>query len=137
MAEIARLGWVIVYVPDVAEALAFYGRAFGLPTRFGVPGFGELETGTTALAFASDETAGGNLGRPFQRADLDQAPANVELALVFDDVEAAHARAVEAGAVELTQPAYKPQGQTVSYVRDPWGTLIEIASPVVPPGETG
>lgn len=130
MSETARLGWVIVYVPDVAAAVDLYGRAFGLEPRFVTDGFSELETGTTSLAFASDETAAGNMGHAFNRPGPDEPPGHVEIALVFDDVEAAYARAVEAGCAALTDPAVKPHGQTVSYVRDPWGTLIEVATPI-------
>ena len=54
-----RLGYVILYVPDVPATLAFYERAFGLARRFldekGV--YGELETGGTALAFAAETLA--------------------------------------------------------------------------------
>ncbi|MGI8749211.1 MAG: VOC family protein [Thermoleophilaceae bacterium] len=59
----------------------------------------------------------------------------MEIALVFDDVHAAYARA--AGCSALTEPSDKPHGQTVAYVRDPWGTLVEVASPVTPRGEAG
>ncbi|MGI8749212.1 MAG: VOC family protein [Thermoleophilaceae bacterium] len=68
----ARLGWVIVYVPDVAAAVELYGRAFGLQPRFATKGFAELETGATALAFASDVTASQNMGHPFHRAGLNE-----------------------------------------------------------------
>jgi lactoylglutathione lyase len=51
------------------------------------------------------------------------------VALVFDDVEAAFARAVENGAAPLTEPHGTPWGQTVAYVRDPFGTLLELATP--------
>ncbi|HEV7516808.1 MAG TPA: lyase, partial [Thermoanaerobaculia bacterium] len=40
-----------------------------------------------------------------------------------------YARAVEAGAAPVSQPATKPWGQDVAYVRDLDGVLIEIASP--------
>ena len=59
-----------------------------------------------------------------------ERPVNVEIALVFDDPEAAFARAVEHGATEMSEPKRKPWGQLVSYVRDPFGTLLEICSPV-------
>jgi lactoylglutathione lyase len=36
---------------------------------------------------------------------------------------------VEAGAAPVSEPATKPWGQDVAYVRDPDGVLIEIASP--------
>jgi lactoylglutathione lyase len=128
----ARLGWVIVYVADPGEAVAFYERAFGLSRRFVADGnsYAELETGSTALAFAAYELADGNLPDGFQRPDPERPPFNIELALVFDDVEAAFSRAVKEGADALAEPARKPQGQTVAYVRDPFGNLIEIASPL-------
>jgi len=49
---------------------------------------------------------------------------------VDDDVPAAHARALKAGARELAAPKQKPWGQTVSYVRDPNGVLVELCSPM-------
>jgi lactoylglutathione lyase len=128
----ARLGWVIVYVADPGEAVAFYERAFGLSRRFIADGnsYAELDTGATTLAFAAYDLAEGNLPNGCQHPDPDGPPFNIELALVFDDVEAAYARALEGGADALAEPARKPQGQTVGYVRDPFGNLIEIASPL-------
>ena len=57
MTETAKLGWVIVYVPDVEAAIGFYEKAFGLERRFVAPdaSFGELDTGETRLAFASEQ----------------------------------------------------------------------------------
>jgi lactoylglutathione lyase len=128
----ARLGWVILYVADPGEAIAFYERAFAMSRRFVAEGnsYAELGTGSTTLAFASHALGDGNLPDGFQRPDPDGPPFNVELALVFDDVEAAFIRAVEQGASALAEPARKPQGQTVGYVRDPFGNLVEIASPL-------
>lgn len=45
-------------------------------------------------------------------------------------VPEAHARALAAGATELRAPEAKPWGQTVSYVRCPDGTLVELCTPV-------
>ena len=130
--ETGRLGWVIVYVSSVEQALAFYERAFGLARKFidESGSFGELDTGATTLAFVSEQLADSNLEGGFQRAPLDAPPSNIELCLVFDDVAAAHAHAVAAGCRPLTEPSVKPWGQTVAYVRDPFGTLVELASPL-------
>ena len=130
--EVPRLGWVIVYVPDVREAVAFYGLAFGLAPSFVDEGgdFGQLDTGATALAFVSETLATSNFAGGFRRGDRDAVPANVELALVFDDVAGGFRRAVEAGCTPLADPAAKPHGQIVAYVRDPYGTLLELCSPV-------
>lgn len=130
MTETARLGWVIAYVPNVEAALDFYERSFGLRrTSAGEVGdFAELDTGQTKLSFAAEKLAESNFEGGFRRPSADQ-PFNVEIALVFDDPGAAFARAVENGATPLAQPKTKPWGQVVGYVRDPFGTLLEICSP--------
>jgi hypothetical protein len=43
----------------------------------------------------------------------------VEIALVAEDVDAAHRIAVDAGCEQLAPPTDKQQGQRVGYVRDP------------------
>jgi len=128
MPESARLGWVIVYVPDVEEALSFYERAFGMTRRFAVGTYGELDTGSTRLGFAAESLGEENFEGGVQRPG--SKPLNVELALVFDDVDAAFAHAVESGCAPLADPKDKPQGQRVGWVRDPFGTLLEIATPL-------
>jgi lactoylglutathione lyase len=130
MPESARLGWVIVYVPDVEEALSFYERAFGMTRRFAVGTYGELDTGSTRLGFAAESLGEENLGSASGVQRPDGKPFNVELALVFDDVDAAFAHAVESGCTPLAEPKDKPQGQRVGWVRDPFGTLLEIATPL-------
>ena len=67
-------------------------------------------------------------GRPAALGD--ERPPNVEIALVAEDVDAAFARAVEAGCAALAPPIDKPHGQRVGYVRDPFGTLVELATPI-------
>jgi hypothetical protein len=54
----------------------------------------------------------------------------MEIALVTEDVQHAHLSAIKHGAMELAAPSAKPWGQTVSYVRAPDGTLIELCTPV-------
>jgi lactoylglutathione lyase len=132
MSERGTLGWVIVYVPDVERAVEFYERAFGLTRAFVDPtgNFGQLDTGSTALAFAAEALADGHLPYGVRRPGPDEPPANVELALVFDDVHAAFAHAVAEGCTALAEPAHQPQNQVVGWVRDPFGTLVEIASPI-------
>ena len=47
-----------------------------------------------------------------------------------EDVPAALARALDAGAEPVQEPVLKPWGQTVAYVRAPDGVLIELGTPV-------
>ena len=128
------LGYVILYVNDVAAALAFYEAAFGLAKRFfhddNGKAYGELETGATRLAFASLELAKTHLKAGVTAASPDKSPLGVEIALVTTDVPELHARALRAGAVSLSEPATKPWGQTVAYVRDLEGHLVELCTPM-------
>ncbi|MBT9457411.1 MAG: VOC family protein [Burkholderiaceae bacterium] len=127
-----KLGYTIIYVPSVADSLAFFTRAFGLEQRFlhesGT--YGELSTGETTLSFAAHELGDMNFSGGHVRASDSAQPLGMEIALVTDDVPAAHARAVEQGATELAPPSAKPWGQVVSYVRTPDGTLVELCTPI-------
>jgi lactoylglutathione lyase len=127
-----KFGYTILYVDDVKATLEFYGRAFGLKTRFLHESnqYGELETGTTALAFASNEMGAMNLPGGYVRVAADGQPLGFEIALVTDDVAAAFDRAVAAGAKAITPAKAKPWGQTVVYVRSAEGTIIELCTPI-------
>ena len=124
------LGYVILYVADVPATVAFYEKAFGLTRRFldDSGTYGELETGQTALAFASEESTPTRGLFHLNRAG--EKPGGSEIGLVSDDVAGDFARAVAAGAVAVIEPVVKPWGQTVSYVQDLNGVLVEICSPM-------
>ena len=128
------LGWVIVYVDDPAEAVAFYERAFGLTTEFVAPTgtYAQMDTGSTKLGFAAYSLGEKNFAGGVRPAsdDSDSRPPNTELALVHEDSDAAYRQALDAGCTSLAPPEDKPHGQRVAYVRDPFGTLIEIATPL-------
>ena len=128
-----NLGYVLIYVADVRAAVDFYERAFGLTTRFVADGdqYAEMETGATALGFVARALAERNLapGTIAFSSRAQPAPA-VEIALVTDDVAAAVARALAAGAELVAAPKAKPWGQTVAYVRDLDGLLVELCTPM-------
>lgn len=127
-----KLGYTILYVNHVESSLSFFERAFGLPRKFlhesGT--YGELDTGSTTLSFAAHELGDTNFPGGHVRADRSEQPLGMEIALVTSDVPAAHAKAIAAGARELSKPVTKPWGQVVSYVRSPDGCLIELCTPV-------
>ncbi|MBL8339760.1 MAG: VOC family protein [Rhodoferax sp.] len=127
-----KLGYTILYVPDVAASLEFFERAFGLKRRFlhesGT--YGELDTGETTLSFAAHALGDGNFPGGHVAAHSSARPLGMEIALVTADVAQAHATAIACGARELAAPATKPWGQVVSYVRAPDGCLIELCTPV-------
>jgi lactoylglutathione lyase len=126
------LGWVIVYVDDPSAAVEFYERSFGLRTEFVAQTgtYAQLDTGPTKLAFASYSLGEENFDGGVRRAGSDGQPPNVEITLVHEDVEAAYAHALEAGCASLAAPEDKPHGQRVAFVRDPFGTLVELATPM-------
>lgn len=122
----------ILYVKSVERSVSFYEKAFGLKPRFVHESgdYAEMETGDVALAFVALELAKENLPLGFRDPDpKDRAPA-IELTFTTDDVAAAYEHAIEAGALRLRPAAEKAWGQTVAYVRDPDGVLIELASPI-------
>ena len=125
-------GYTILYVKDVPASIRFYETAFGFQQKFMAPGdeYGELNTGSTTLAFASLTMAASNLTTGFQPSDPTAKPFAIEVGLVTTDVEGVVQKAVAAGGSLLEKPKVKPWGQTVAYVKDPDGFLIEICTPV-------
>ena len=129
-----KFGYTILYVKDVPNAVAFYEDAFGLRRKFvheeGL--YAEMDTGSTALAFAAYGLAKTNLPCGFQKNDPDAAPGGFEIALVTEDVEAAYERALTAGASSIPPPATKAWGQVCAFVRDKDGITVELCSPATP-----
>jgi lactoylglutathione lyase len=127
-----KFGYTIIYVSNVEASLTFFGQAFGLARRFlhesGT--YGELDTGATTLAFAAHELGDMNFPGGHVHADQSAQPLGFEIALVTEQLAAAHERALAAGATELAAPQERPWGQSVSYVRCPDGVLVELCTPV-------
>jgi uncharacterized glyoxalase superfamily protein PhnB len=125
-----KLGYVILYVDDVPATVEFYERAFDLKRRMldDEQNYGELETGGTRLAFAARAFVSQMLPVELTQMGPGKAAPPVELGFVAVDVAGAFRRAVAIGAVEVKPPETKPWGQTVGYVRDLNGFLIEICS---------
>ncbi|MBV7297481.1 VOC family protein [Enterovibrio paralichthyis] len=124
-----KFKYTIMYVPDVAKTLAFYEQAFGLEQAFlhESGDYGELSTGNTKLAFSSLALMT-SLGK--HPSSGNPASPNFEIAFETDDVAGNLAKALEAGAELVEDVSEMPWGQTISYVRDLNGYLVEICSPV-------
>ena len=125
-----KLRSVLLYVPDVPAAVAFYGAAFGLAPTMQTPDgqYAQMDSGETALAFAAEEAAPA-LGLPMAKARTGGDAAPAQLTFEADDVEAAFARVVAAGGTVLNAPSAKPWGQTLGHVRDFNGFVVEIGTP--------
>lgn len=128
-----KLGYMLFYVSDVEKTLIFFETAFGLERKLlqveGDKGYGELNTGATTLGFVSYAQAK-STGIDFLEPNSDGPAQAVEIGFVTDDVATAYEKAINNGATPVTPPAEKPWGQTVSYVRDINGFLVEICSEV-------
>lgn len=124
--------YTILYVKDVSKSIVFYEKAFGFKRKFITPGneYGELATGATTLSFATIELAKSNLKNGFIESNSKNKPFAIEIAFATTDVQSVFEKAIKAGAISETEPTYKDHGQTVAYVRDPDGFLVEICTPM-------
>jgi len=132
MSEIEpKLGYVILYVAAPTKTVEFYEAAFGLKRGYihESGGFATMATGGTQLAFCA-ETMVEEMGLTFRRNAATTVAAGAEIALTTPDVQGLMDRAIKAGAVQAHPVERKPWGQTVGYVRDLNGFLVEIFSPM-------
>jgi lactoylglutathione lyase len=127
-------GYTGFYVDDVPATLDFYRRAFGIETHYLHPsrGYGELETGDTLLAFVSRqflETADLLGGAQVVFPHRGEPPIGAQIAFVSRDIDGDWRRAVDAGASIVKDLEPKPWGQTVGYLLDLNGVLVELCTP--------
>jgi lactoylglutathione lyase len=135
-----KLAATVIYVDDVPPVLEFYRRAFGLEASFvdldvQLPGrspggryqFASLDVEGGTLQFGTHDL--GTLLMPSYGPAANGRPAGVEIAFYSEDVDAAHSRALAAGALSVAAPKMMPWGQTASYVQSIEGTFVAICSP--------
>lgn len=124
--------YTILYVNSVAKTLEFYADVFNFEPLFITPegDYGELNTGSVKLAFASHKLASTNLTEGFTPTDTLELPAGFELGFVTDQVEVLVEKALKHGAILVEEAIVKEWGQTVAYIRDINGLLIEICTPI-------
>lgn len=118
----------ILFVRDQARSASFYADAFGSRPVLDVPGMTEFSLGGEAGLGLMPEAGIRRLLGP----DLpDPATANgtprSELYMVVDDPGACHARALAAGARELSPLAERPWGDLAAYCLDPDGHIVVFA----------
>lgn len=136
-----RFGYVLVYVEDVLKTVVFYERAFGLRRAFVHTGdhgveYAELQTGDAKIGFVAERMRE-HLGLKTHDNRIDATPPGFELALVCEDIFKAYDEALQGGAAPVKAPVEKPWGQTIAYVRDLNGVLVELCTPIAPRGAEG
>lgn len=124
--------YTILYVKDVVQTISFYEQAFGFKRKFIDPTnqYGELSTGATTLSFAILELAAKNVKGGVIESSTSARPFAIEIAFATNDVEGVYNHAIKHGAMPEAAPEQKPHGQTVAYVRDINGFLVEICTPM-------
>lgn len=124
-----KFKYTILYVEDVAAAIAFFETAFGFQKGMihESGDYGELVTGETKLAFSAFSLMT-SLGKSPAKAN--PTAAVFELAFETENVEQAVEKALKAGATLVQKAEKMPWGQTIAYVSEPNGFLIEICTPV-------
>lgn len=124
-----RLGppdYVVLVVEDLDRAVAFYAGVLGLPLGHRSGSYAQFATGATRVALYERRAMAETLGRADLGAPDPDAPG-FELGFKVDDVDAAYAELVAAGATAAVAPTDRPWGQRTAYLRDPDGHLVELA----------
>ena len=64
------------------------------------------------------------------RSSTNNKPFAIEIAFATNHVEKVYNKAIKTGATPVSEAEEKPHGQTVAYVKDIDGFLIEICTPM-------
>ncbi len=125
--EVERMH-VILYVAEQARATAFYRAVLAAEAVLDVPGMTEFRISNSCVLGLMPEAG---IRRLLGEALPDPARAHgvprAELYLVVPDAAAWHARALAAGARELSALTARDWGARVSYVLDPDGHVVAFA----------
>ena len=117
----------ILYVRDQRRSCDFYRRLLEREPRLDVPGMTEIELSDGAVLGLMPEAGITRLlGARVDPSRAAGAP-RAELYLLVDDAAALHARAVAAGAEELSPPSRRDWGHVAGYVLDPDGHVLAFA----------
>ena len=111
------LNFVMLHVPDIEQARAFYTEKLGLVVEDQQPAFVQFKqhAGMGAI-FALEEDAGAS---PYQ---------GVELWWMVDNADATYATLVSNGVENASQPTDEPFGRAFT-VKDPAGNRINLFQP--------
>jgi PhnB protein len=120
-------------VSPASEAIAFYTRAFGAKPGLVMDGPGgmimhaEVKIGDSILMLADEQPPMGP-GPKNRKTPKNLGGTSCNVMLYVKDVDAAYARAVEAGATVIMPPADMFWGDRYSQVEDPYGHSWAIAT---------
>ncbi|WP_322905794.1 VOC family protein [Paenibacillus campi] len=123
-----NMKYIILYVNDLEASLHFYRDLLGLSIKMQVDTYVEFETGATTLSL-NTRTSVNELLNLGLTADM-SATSTFEIGFVTEDVHGTMEQLRQQGVPIVREPETKPWGQTVAYVTDPDGHLVEICTAV-------
>src|SRR5687767_7288924 len=120
----------ILYVSDQERSAAFYSDVLGEAPSVNVPGMTEFGLKDSTVLGLMPETGivkllGPAIGHPAKARGIPRS----EVYLVVENPEAFYARAIAAGARELSQLALRDWGHRAAYCLDPDGHVLAFATP--------
>ncbi len=119
----------IVYVADQEVATAFWSEALGQSPSLHVPGMTEFALpGGAVLGLMPEAGVAALLGAALPDPAGARGVPRAEVYLIVDDPAACHARALTAGAVELSPLAERDWGDMVAYCLAPDDHVLAFAS---------
>jgi uncharacterized protein len=123
----------ILFVRDQQRSAVFYASALGSIPVLDVPGMTEFSLcGGAGLGLMPETGIRRLLGPGLPDPANAQGTPRSELYLVVDDPAACHARALAAGATELSPLAERPWGDLAAYCLDPDGHVLAFAMRLAP-----
>lgn len=122
-----RRAHFILYVQDQNASRDFYARALGRPASLHVPGMTEFELTNGAVFGIMPESGIARLLGPTVNPSTMRGAGRAELYLVVDDAAAHHARAIAAGARELSPLLARDWGHRAAYSLDADGHVLAFA----------
>jgi catechol 2,3-dioxygenase-like lactoylglutathione lyase family enzyme len=118
----------VLFVRDQERSRDFYRSALGREPMLDVPGMTEFDLGGgAALGLMPEAGIRRLLGPGLPDPATASGTPRSELYMLVDDPEGCHARALAAGARELSPPAARPWGDLAAYSLDPDGHLAVFA----------
>lgn len=121
----------VLYVANQERSTAFWQAALDLPPRLHVPGMTEFDLpGGGVLGLMPEAGIGRLLGPRLPDPANPAAIVRAELYLLVDDPAAGHARALAAGAHELSPLLRRDWGHLAAYALTPDDHVLAFASDV-------
>lgn len=119
----------ILYVADQRRSAEFYRAVLGEAPTLDVLGMTEFRLAEGAmLGLMPEDGIARLLGAGIRHLASARVAPRAELYLVVDDAATFHARAVEAGAREVSPVVERDWGHVVGYSLDPDGHVLAVAS---------